>query len=76
MEKIYILRKQKIISGPHTLETLQSRGLRYNDMIWFDGLTDWTPVDQIEKLSGYIKKDESGAKLTTTLFDKVFSFLK
>jgi hypothetical protein len=77
MEKIYILRKQKVISGPYTLERIKSRGgLRYNDMIWYEGLADWTPADQVEKLSEYVRRSISGRSLSSNIFDKVFSFLK
>jgi hypothetical protein len=76
MEKIYILRKHKVIRGPYTFEKIKERGLRYNDMIWYDGLSDWTPVDQLEIFIGHINKSESGLGLSSSIFDKVFGFLK
>ena len=73
MDKIYILKKQKIIHGPYSLERVKERGLKYTDMVWYEGLEDWTPVDQVKIFEGYIKKTKI---IRQSLFDKVFSFLK
>ena len=41
MDKIYILKKGKFISGPFQLEQLKSNGLKESDKIWYEGLADW-----------------------------------
>ena len=73
MEKIYILRKNKLISGPHSIETVKERGLRYTDMVWYEGLTDWTPADQIEIFKENLK---DSSRIHRSIFDKFFGFLK
>ena len=74
MDKIYILKKSKIIQGPYTLETLKNKGLRYNDLAWYNGLEDWTPVDKVEIFNDVKKRSSSSSD--ATFLDKVFGFLK
>jgi len=73
MDKIYILKKNKLISGPHSLQTVKERGLRYTDMVWYEGLNDWTPADQLEDFEGSIR---SSSTIQKSIFDKFFGFLK
>jgi hypothetical protein len=74
MDKIYILKKDKLISGPYSLQYVKDKGmLRTTDMVWYEGLTDWTPVSQVDLFEGHIKEH---VKTEKTFFDKVFGFLK
>ena len=73
MDKIYILKKNKLISGPYSLQTVKDRGLYNNDMIWYEGLNDWTPAGQLEDFEGSIR---SSATIPKSIFEKVFGFLK
>ena len=73
MDKIYILKKNKLISGPYSLQTVKDRGLRNNDMIWYEGLNDWTPAEQLVDFEGSIK---SSSTIQKSIFEKVFGFLK
>jgi hypothetical protein len=41
MDKIFVLKKAKFITGPFTLAQLIEKGLKDSDKIWHDGLTDW-----------------------------------
>lgn len=41
MDKIYVLKKGKFISGPFSLQQLIQNGLKASDKIWYDGLADW-----------------------------------
>jgi len=74
MDKIYILKKRKIIHGPYTLEALKNKGLRYNDLAWYNGLEDWTPVDKVEIFNDVKKRRSSSSN--GTFLDRVFGFLK
>ena len=74
MDKIYVLKKQKLIQGPYSFDSLKRKGLSYYDMVWYEGLSDWTPVDEVELLATLVKPNAK--KIHKTIFDKVFSFLK
>ena len=74
-DKIYILKKKKLMYGPYTFEAIREKGLRQTDMIWFSGLNDWTPVDKIDALSVFVKSSKTHQPKKKTLIEKVFSFL-
>lgn len=75
MNKIYVLKKKVIIRGPYTTETLSKRGLRETDLIWYEGLKDWTLPKEIDHLKNSIRYISNDSK-DTTLVEKIFSFLK
>ncbi len=55
MQKIYLLRKDKIMLGPFSLEKLQEKQLKPSDLVWYEGLPDWTPAGNLEQFkAGYI----------------------
>ncbi|HMZ47129.1 MAG TPA: DUF4339 domain-containing protein [Chitinophagaceae bacterium] len=58
-EKIYILKKKKYIYGPYNFETLKQNNLKAGDMIWYEGLKDWVPVEEIEGLASFIISDNT-----------------
>ncbi len=50
MDKIYVLKKGKFISGPFTLEYLQQKGLKSLDKIWYESLSDWQDAEALSSL--------------------------
>ncbi len=75
MEKIYILKKHKLLFGPYTLSIVKEKGLKQTDLVWYEGLTDWTPVTSIIDLQDCIK-GENHKVTERSLFQKMFAFLK
>jgi hypothetical protein len=59
MEKRYFLKKEKITLGPFTLNKLKEKQLKSSDLVWHDGLSDWTP-------SGNLAEFQTGATTLTT----------
>ena len=47
MEKIYLMKKDKVMLGPYTLEKLKEKQLKTSDLVWYEGLADWTPVGNL-----------------------------
>jgi hypothetical protein len=47
MEKIYLLKKDKIMLGPYSIQNLKEKNLKASDLIWYEGLPDWTPVGNL-----------------------------
>ena len=45
MNKIYVLKNDKIMSGPFTLDALREKGLKSTEKIWFEGLAEWEPAE-------------------------------
>ncbi|WP_298299401.1 GYF domain-containing protein [Hydrotalea sp.] len=74
MEKIYILRKGKLIIGPFNLNKIAKRGLKISDKVWYEGLEDWTPVEELSHLVPCIITNNNSDN--SSFFEKVFSFLK
>ena len=50
MEKIYLLIHNKIMLGPYTLPGLKEKKLKPADLVWYEGLADWTPAGDIAEL--------------------------
>jgi hypothetical protein len=75
MEKIYILRKDKLIIGPFNSKKIAQKGLKVTDKIWYEGLEDWTPVEQLAHLVPCIVTAQP-VKHNLSFFQKLFSFLK
>jgi len=50
MEKIYIRKKNQVISGPYQVSSLQSSGLQSTDSVWYEGLPHWIPASQVDFL--------------------------
>lgn len=77
MDKIYVLKKKMLIRGPYSLQALQRRGLRQNDMVWYEGLADWTPAPQVAALQGIVEDYETVITTHRVSFvDRMFSFLR
>lgn len=56
MNKKYYLIIDEIQKGPFSIEELKEFDLNKNDLIWFEDLQDWMPLEKIEELSSLIKK--------------------
>lgn len=56
MNKKYYLIVDEIQKGPFSVEELKDFDLNKNDLIWFEDLEDWTPLEKIDELSSLIKK--------------------
>jgi hypothetical protein len=53
----YLLLRNNQQTGPHSLEDLQTRGLRSTDLIWIQGKSDgWTYAPEVEELAGFIEE--------------------
>ena len=50
VQKIYILKRGRILLGPYTIAKLEERTLKPTDMIWYDGLPDWTEAQTVPEL--------------------------
>ncbi|MBX9778958.1 MAG: DUF4339 domain-containing protein [Chitinophagaceae bacterium] len=71
--KIYILRGRKLIRGPYTLDTIKHKTLTYNDLVWYQGLPDWTRVEQVEEVKHLAI--EENARTENRMLKKVKSIL-
>ena len=58
MEKIYIRKKDSVITGPYDVEQLQNRGLHASDNIWYEGLPEWRPAPQVDFLKRFISNPQ------------------
>jgi len=76
MDKIYILKKQKLMFGPYSLKVVKERGLKKSDMIWYEGLPDWTPVTKVAGMVDFIKAEQQQHHHSKTLLERLFGFLK
>lgn len=73
-QKIYILRNRKMIRGPYNLQTLKAKLLSKNDLIWYQGLPDWTHahlIDQVKELFS-----DSPTTSQPTVLQKMIHFLR
>lgn len=75
LNDIYILKKKKLMYGPYTLAAVKEKGLKHEDMVWFTGLPDWTPVAQVESLVQFVQSKTSKNLKKKTLIEKMFGFL-
>ena len=53
-KKIYILKNRVHIRGPYTLEMLKTKSLANGDLVWYDGLADWTQVHLLDHLKDLV----------------------
>ena len=59
------------MSGPYTLTTLKAKELKPSDLVWYEGLADWTPAGNIDKLENPAVITPSQPKRRNTL-KKIF----
>jgi hypothetical protein len=58
MEKIYIQKKGKVITGPYAVEQLQQHQLHSTDKVWYEGLSEWKRPQQIDFLKRHISANQ------------------
>jgi len=58
MEKIYIRKKDKGITGPYAVEQLQRNQLLSTDKVWYEGLDEWKRPQQIDFLRRHISPQQ------------------
>jgi hypothetical protein len=56
MNKKYYIIVEEIQEGPFSIEELKDFSLNKSDLIWFEDLEDWTPLEKIDELSIFINK--------------------
>lgn len=61
--------------GPYTLQTIKEKGIKPSDLVWYDGLKDWTPAENIDFLTAFLTKDKENRIRKKSILEKVFSFL-
>ncbi|MFY7898854.1 MAG: GYF domain-containing protein [Chitinophagaceae bacterium] len=76
MDKIYVLKKDKIIKGPYTLKELIAKGVKENDAIWYEGLKDWTPILELSHLHAAIDAPEETIPEKKFFLSRIFSAIK
>jgi hypothetical protein len=52
-------------SDAFSIEDLQTKGLKATDYIWFEGLTDWTPVTSVEELVPFLSVSDTITEIET-----------
>jgi hypothetical protein len=67
MEKIYIRKKDSVITGPYDVEQLRQRRLQSSDKVWFEGLSEWRPAPKIDFLRRYISPAQGQGFLSRIL---------
>ena len=54
-------------TGPFSLEELNAKNIGENQMVWTEGMKDWTPIGKIPALAAFLKKTPPAFhKLTPT----------
>lgn len=56
--------------GPYTLDELKLNPLKSGDKIWYEGINDWMPIEELDSLADFYKP----TNITTRNVKK--SFLK
>jgi hypothetical protein len=49
MNKIFILKKARYITGPFSIEQLIQSGLKSTDKVWYEGMIDWQPASVLQQ---------------------------
>ena len=73
MEKIYVLKQGKFMYGPLTYLQIKAKGLRENDQIWYEGMSDWLPANALNDFKELIRTTNdklSNGNFFTRLFRK------
>jgi hypothetical protein len=67
MDKIYIQKKGKVITGPYAVEQLQRHQLDATDKVWYEGLSEWTRPQSVDFLRRYISNHQRNGFLSRFL---------
>jgi hypothetical protein len=71
MEKIFVLKRDKFIKGPYTLEEIQLKGLKNTDKVWYEGIKDWTFATNIAEFK-YIISTKSETSTSGNFLNRLF----
>lgn len=72
IDKIYILKKKKYMYGPYTTESLKQNVIKQGDMIWYEGLKDWQPVEEMDFFAEFVGKTKDNKVTKKSFFKKFF----
>ncbi len=61
-KKIYILKNRLRLTGPYTLDMLKEKSFSGNELVWYEGLSDWTEMELIDPLKEFINKERIAIK--------------
>jgi hypothetical protein len=78
MNKVYILKKQKLIKGPYDLAHLKKIGLKETDLVWFEGLSDWTPVKDTDLFAALpqVKEVDESTEKNNSVIHRLYRFFR
>lgn len=61
--KFYIVENQKPV-GPFEVSQLVERGIKGSDLVWAEGMTDWTPAESVDEIRVALYSSYPGAGST------------
>ncbi len=61
-KKIYILKNRLRLTGPYTLDKLKEKSFSGNELVWYEGLADWTEMELLDPLKEFIDKERRAIK--------------
>lgn len=67
MEKIYIQKKGKAITGPYAVEDLRQHQLHPGDKVWYEGLDRWKSPQQVDFIRRHLSNRQKPG-----LFARIF----
>jgi hypothetical protein len=75
MNKIFVLKRSKFITGPFSIEQLKETGLKSSDKVWYEGVTDWQPAATLQSHGIQISESsiETAPKTRSMMFWKKHS---
>ena len=76
MKKIYILKKKKLMHGPFSLEHLKEKGVKSDDLVWYEGLADWVSATDVDFLKPFLVSELAVDIRKKSLLQKVLGFLR
>jgi hypothetical protein len=57
MKKIFVLKsKGTVMSGPYDIESLKERGIKPTEKVWWEGLPDWLPAQEVPEFADFIRE--------------------
>ena len=59
MQQIYVVTKGHYFYGPFCPQSIKKQEILSSDIVWYDGLTQWTPVLEVDFLRAHVKYDKS-----------------
>ncbi|MCZ2223703.1 MAG: hypothetical protein LC122_08745, partial [Chitinophagales bacterium] len=59
--------------GPYNLNNLNHNPLKHGDKIWYEGLADWLPVEEVDFVASFIQNNSINKKVKKSLFKRIFN---